>query len=227
MPMRILALRFFFLATLGLWFGFSTTLAQSAGVAGEASESLDPKDYRAVTFKDITPTVYELSGDSLLMNVKSSASALVHPYKEPRKIWRMRFAWKLEGSVKTSDQKQEQSKKGDDLPLRLGLIVSGPAPTVPFFAPAWIKAVADTLLHPSNRMVYFAAGAKTPAGQKWESPYASSLENRSVSGTKDSDGWEVVDASFETFDVVGLWIMADGDNTDSVFVTKLKGLRFN
>ena len=212
---------------LALSFVFYTTIGQAAGVLGEPSESLDPKDYRAVTFKDIAPTVYELSGDSLLMNVKSSASALVHAYKDPRKIWRMHFAWKLEGIVKTNDQKHEQSKKGDDLPLRLGLIVSGAAPTVPFFAPAWIKAVADTLHHPSNRMVYFAAGAKTPPGQKWDSPYASSLENRSVSGTKDSDGWEVIDASFETFDVVGLWIMADGDNTDSVFVTKLKGLRFN
>lgn len=186
--------------------------------------SLDPQAFKAITFKDIEPTKYERIGETLVATIHESSSALVKAFDAPRKIQRLGFSWLLEGGLKVADANAEQSKAGDDMPFRVGLMVKGPAPTVPFFAPAWVKAVRDAMALPTDKMIYFAVGTKSPPGTVWKSPYAASIETRAVASTKGGDGWNVVDHGMGPLEVVGIWLMGDGDNTKSNFSVKIRSL---
>ena len=102
--------------------------------------------------------------------------------------------------------------------------MSGEAPSIPFFAPAWIKAIGDNMKLPSDKLLYLVVGAKNKPGARWESP-SDSMNFLALASTPGKDGWMKVDHTFKTpHKVVGLWIMADGDNPESVFETRVKSL---
>lgn len=192
--------------------------------AESQSESLDPKEFHEITFKNITPTRYELERGILKMTVASSSSALVRGFSPPRRVSGISFSWQKLGAITGNNSSSEKTKAGDDLPLRIGLMVAGPAPLIPFFAPSWVKAVRDSLPLSSNYMIYFCVGAKSAPGEVWKSPYAASIETRALKSIPASDGWENVKETIPPIQVVGLWLMGDGDDTHSSFVTKLRDL---
>ena len=97
---------------------------------------------------------------------------------------------------------------------------------VPWFAPAWVKMVRDHLILPSDRLVYLVAGARSQAGSRWKSPYSDSIETIAVASRPGANGWQHVHFRLQRpIKAVGLWIMADGDNSTSSFVTSLRRLR--
>ena len=187
--------------------------------------SLDPAKYKHITFEDIPQTKYSAAGAAMRMEVKKSSSFMLQPFSAKKKVSRLKFMWKSTGNLQVKSAEQEKEKDGDDSRLRIGLVLAGDAPTVPFFAPAWIKAIRDTMKLPSDKMVYLTMGAKNKPGTVWESPYSDSMELRALASKPEKDGWNAVDHKLaKPLDVVALWIMADGDNTESSFVTELKDL---
>jgi hypothetical protein len=196
-----------------------------ASLIAAAALNLGTAGMRHVTFDGIPPTAYRNDGDVLVAEVDKSASFLLVPFDAPRAVKRVSFGWQANGRPTIADAAAEKTKAGDDYPLRIGLIISGKAPTVPFFAPAWIKAIADGLKHPSDRMLYLVVGAKHPVGARWESPYSDSMELLAVASVPGKDGYETATATLPSpLSVVGLWIMADADQSGAKFTTKLRDL---
>ncbi len=192
-----------------------------------AQETVDlhANKFQTVRFAKIEPTIYTDDQGGLKMQVKSSAAFLLQSFEQIKKIKSLRFQWKADGSPRVKNQEQEREKAGDDAPLRIGLLVSGPAPTIPFFASAWIKAVRDHMKHPSDKMIYVAVGTKNPPGATWESPYTDSIQVVVAGDQQQSDGWRQAQFQPKTpLSIVGLWIMADGDDTKSQFTTWLRQL---
>ena len=142
----------------------------------------------------------------------------------PLAISKLRVSWKMNGFVKGASSETEKIKEGDDFPLRIGLMIKGSKPIVPFFAPAWAKALGDLMVLPSNHMVYFVLGAKSSPGEIWKSPFSNSIETRAVQSIQNDSGWSIADQTFSPIEVVGLWIMGDGDNTKSVFSASVNEL---
>lgn len=199
----------------------------AGGLGYGASEAMDVsvKGLKLVTFSKIAPTLYSDDKDSLKMQVQSSSAFLLLPFAKPKKITGLTFQWKSDGGPKVKDQKHEREKDGDDAPLRIGLLVSGEAPTIPFFASSWIKAVRDHMKLPSDDMIYVAVGTKSPAGATWDSPYSSSIHVVVAADKPLADGWRQAQYQPKTpLEIVGLWIMADGDDTKSQFTTWLRQL---
>ena len=190
--------------------------------------ALQVSAFKHITFKNIPATTYSDAAGVLTMKVDKSSSVLVLPFDAERTITNVKFSWRLNGVVSTKNAEHEKTKKGDDFPLRIGLMVSGPAPTVPFFAPAWIKAVRDSVKLPSDKLIYLVAGTKSAPGTTWESPYASSigtvaLQSSPIAGSD----WQAVDYRSEATKITGIWVMADGDNTASSFTTEIRDLELN
>ena len=104
------------------------------------------------------------------------------------KVKKLSFLWQKKGELKVKSSDHESSKKGDDAYFRLGLILSGEAPSIPFFAPAWIKKSREVLKLPSDKLLYLTVGSKFPAGKSWESPYSSSISSLSMASTE-KEGW--------------------------------------
>lgn len=182
-----------------------------------------------IWFGGIPKTQYQNSGTELVMEVDKSASFMLMPFKTKRTIKTVRFLWRTEGDINVKSKELEGKAGGDDLKFRLGLIISGYAPRLSMFAPSWIKAIRSTMHLTGSRLIYLAAGANHPPGSKWRSPFSSSITNISIASTKPgADGWQ--QATFtadKELIVVGLWLMADGDNSKSSFTTRLKDLEID
>lgn len=198
------------------------TLALAAAVA----ISLQPQAFEHITFDGIAPTTYKADGEALAMDVEASSSFLLRPFDKDLSVRRVSFEWRSEGNFAVASPDEEKSKAGDDARLRIGLILSGKAPLIPFFAPSWIKAIREIMRRPSDRMLYLAVGTKSQPGSEWPSPYSDSMRIRALASTPVEGGtWNAAEVSFSPpLAVVGLWIMADGDNSKSRFRTLLRKL---
>ncbi|VAW78279.1 hypothetical protein MNBD_GAMMA12-1193 [hydrothermal vent metagenome] len=182
--------------------------------------------FKPIKFGSVTPTEYQFSKNQLKAVVNGSASALILPFAKPLLIKKISFKWKAKGKLKLGTAQLEASKQGDDNYYRLGLMVSGKAPFVPFFAPAWVKLTRQHLKQPSNGMQVYFVNAQHAPGKTWLSPYSSSIKNFSVAGVKVDDGYQEVTINLkQAVSTAGLWLASDGDDTQSNFVVWVKDLK--
>lgn len=187
--------------------------------------SLKTEGYLHVFFKEIPKTIYQEKRKILEISVDKSSSALIKAFSDIKKIDTISFQWRKSGELKIIDSKHEQSKRGDDAYLRVGLIISGEAPFIPNFVSPWINKVSDYLKLPSDRMIHLIPGSINHPGTSWGNPYVKNIKSISVAGKLTKDGWEKVSYSFaESKDIVGIWLQSDGDDTKSKFKSYLKDL---
>ena len=188
-------------------------------------------EFRSISFDNIAKTQYRFAGDVLQAKVKRSASALILPFDQAQQVERIAFEWKHQaGEIRWQTPQQQKEKEGDDAYWRIGLILEGKAPMIPFFAPAWIKQVLSIVKLESNRMLYLIVGSPLAAQTQWPSPYSDSISNLALASEDASakEPWRsAVWQASEALSVVGLWLMADGDNTGSSFQTALRNLRMD
>lgn len=187
--------------------------------------SLDARRFAHITLGSIPPTQYANDGGALTLEVARSASFLLMSFDRPRTVRGLAMRWKSKGTLHVATARAEETKAGDDYRLRVGLLVAGEPPILPFFAPAWSRAVRDHLKWPSDRIVYIVGGARHPAGASWKSPHSNSIDNLAAPAVVGEDGWTRSRTLLRApLRVVGLWIMADGDDSRSSFRTVLADL---
>lgn len=182
--------------------------------------------WQALTFEAIPATAIQKRETEWLFSVNRSASAEVLPLLKAEAVREVSFDWYTEGPTETLSKGDLRSKEGDDALLRVGLILSGEAPLVPFFAPAWVKKLAEILHLPTASMLYLTPGTGLKDGSVFASPYTDSIRTIAVGSQAGETPWQHVRVVFpQAKEVVGLWLMADGDNSASTFVTHLRNLQ--
>lgn len=203
-------------------------LALTSNLVYAETASLENNKFEHIQFKDIEPNQFEFRDNILAINVNKSASFLLQPFQQIKTISKVSFDWKSHGTLNVNSKDVEASREGDDAYLRIGLLIKGKPPVISFFAAGWIKKIKTLLHHPSNRMAYVVSGAQHSAGETWESPYTSSIHIISAKSSQLNDNWMRAEHRFTVaIEVVGLWIMADGDNTGSSFSTQLRNLEIH
>lgn len=199
---------------------FWSSLAQATPLT-----PLEWQGWQKISFDDIPATTVKKKAGVWQFEVKKSSSADIFPLNKPTKIKAIQFEWLSNGTIPTTRPADEKEKDFDDALLRVGLMVAGKAPLIPIFAPAWIKALADLLKHETNQLIYLTPGLKSPPGTSFVSPYSDSIVTRSVASKEMEGGWRFCRVSWDKpLTIVGLWLMADGDNTAQDFTTKLRRL---
>lgn len=200
------------------------TLTAPASLFAEVI-NLDNKNITHINFKRIKPNHFDIKDNVVTIRVNNSASFLLLSFKEVRKINTVSFEWKKRGVINIKDARQEETRRGDDAYLRIGLIIEGKASFINPLTPRWVKKVRETLHHSSNKIIYIVPGSMHKNGQHWQSPYSKNVEIIAAGSKAQADGWNISEHTFRnTQSVVGLWIMADGDNTRSTFTSRLKAL---
>lgn len=188
----------------------------------------DNKNTTHIIFKRIEPNNFYFKEDYLTIQVNNSASFLLLPFKDIKQVSSISLQWKKQGEINTKDAQHEETREGDDAYLRMGLVIEGEPIFNNPLAPKWVKQVRETLHHSSDNMIYLVAGSHHKSGQRWESPYSNNVEIIALGSNTKEDGWNFSEYKFEnSLSVVGLWIMADGDNTQSTFTSMLKALTLN
>ena len=192
------------------------------------AEPITPGKYvfEHIHFKRIKPNIVSFDDDAIRFNVNKSASFLLLAFDDIKTVRRVSFAWQASGILNKHSIEQEKTRKGDDAWIRVGLIISGEPEWVPdALLPRWSRQVKKTLRHPSDRMLYLIPGAMHAPGASWKSPYSTHIDMVSVASSRMDDNWQRVDHEFsEPQRAVGLWIMADGDDTGSIFSSQLRNL---
>lgn len=188
---------------------------------------LHKNNFEHIHFRRIQPTLVTFNTDNIQFDVNKSSSFLLLAFEDIKTVQSVSFEWKASGMLNKNSAKQERTRSGDDAWLRVGLIISGQPDLVPeALLPRWVKQVRNTLNHPSDKMIYLIPDARHAPGETWRSPYNSDIEMISVDSHDLNNDWRQVSYEFtQPQQTVGLWIMADGDNTASIFSTQLRNLQ--
>jgi hypothetical protein len=204
-------------------------LLQSNGLyAGSMEELLDLKadNFEHIEFKRIKQSRYRFHDQQLQVDVEDSASFLMKSFDSVRKIRQVSFKWQSNGALKIKDAQHEEQKQGDDAVFKLGLLLEGSDSFSNPFVPAWVKRVDDLLKYPSEDMIYLVADSKHVPGQRWANPYNKRVTMIAIDSIDDAQRWQQASYYFDTpVNVVGLWLMSDGDNTASSFTVTIKDIK--
>ena len=187
--------------------------------------SLKPDSFEHIQFKRIAPSKYTFNKGVLKADVDGSSSLLMLPFDRVQKIKQVSFEWRSVGIPEVKDAEQEATKKGDDSVIKVGLLLKADEDSFNPFVPKWLKRVNELLSFSSENMVYLVADSKHEAGDGWVNPYNKRVSMVPVSSIQSDNDWQKVNHQLEEpLDVVGIWIMADGDNTDSKFTSYLTNI---
>lgn len=186
---------------------------------------LKAKNFEHIEFRRIKPNVHTFHDQHLQIAVDNSASFLMKPFHEVRKISKITFSWRSEGVPEIKNAQHEEQRPGDDAVFKLGLLLEGDDALSNPFLPSWMKRVEKLLNFPSENMIYLVADAKHASGEQWPNPYNDRISMIAMMSEDNGDGWRKASYSFDVpVNVVALWLMSDGDNTDSSFTAHIKNV---
>ncbi len=188
---------------------------------------LQADNFEHIQFKKIKPNSHAYENNVLKISVNDSSSLLMLSFDTIKKINKVSFEWRSEGLPLVDDAQHESSKAGDDAVVKIGLLLK--ADDTAFFnqfTPSWLKRVNELLSLPSDNMVYLAVNAKHAVGEEWLNPYDARVLMVSISSMQGLDDWQQASYQLDqSLAVVALWVMADGDNTDSKFTSYIKNIQ--
>ena len=189
---------------------------------------LDQQHFDHIKFKRVKPNTVTFQEEAIItFEVNDSASFMLHAFENIRSVSRVAFDWKAKGQLNKRDVEHESTRKGDDAWLRVGLILKGEPQLLDPLVPPWVKQVRNTLNYPSDEMLYLIPDARHAPGKSWPSPFSKQISMISVaSSSEKDDGWRSVNyVSPQPLKVIGIWLMADGDNTQSSFISSIRKLQ--
>ncbi|HEB83053.1 MAG TPA: DUF3047 domain-containing protein [Gammaproteobacteria bacterium] len=178
-----------------------------------------------IQFRKIPPNQYRFHDQQLSIQVNHSASFMMQAFDEVKTVRRVSFRWRSHGRPGVKNMQQEARRDGDDALFKLGLLLRSDEALFNPLLPAWMKKVRSLLHYPSANMINLVVGAKHPPGEQWPNPYNRRVTMISVPGIAGEDGWQQANYRFiEPRAVVAIWLMADGDNTGSVFGVDIRDI---
>ena len=194
-----------------------TTLALSSG------------NFEHIQFGSKQPNSYQYKDEGLFIKVDNSASFLMQAFDKVKHVEAVSFEWQNQGQPAIDDSKHEQQRSGDDAIFKLGLLIESDEALTEFFLPAWMRQVDALLKIPSEEILFLVAGAKHAAGQTWVGPYNRRITMIAMNDTAEDatlqQGWNKAYYQFsEPLKVVAIWLMADGDDTHSVFTVSVRNI---
>lgn len=194
-------------------------------VAQAENVLLQADQFEHIQFKKITASRYSYQDQVLQIDVDNSASFLMLPFDEVKEIKKVSFEWRSEGRPKLVDARHEAQRNGDDAVFKLGLLLESDDAPINLFLPSWMKRVEELLKFPSQNMINLVVDAKHAPGEQWPNPYNKRVSTIAIGSVNSGQGWLQASYQFDQpVDVVGLWLMADGDNTQSSFTTYIKDI---
>ena len=185
--------------------------------------------FKHIEFSKLIPNNFTKKINHINIDVNNSSSFLIIPFEDIVTTNKVSFLWKSKGLIKIKDKNHEKSKLGDDAILRIGLITMKKNPNKLigniFGKPGWLRDVEETLVHKSGGLIYLLPKTKNKYPETWNSPYSSLIKMVPTKTIFFSNDWNKSNIIFKKyFEVIGVIIMADGDNTNSKFETQLKSI---
>ena len=181
-------------------------------------------------YRNIKPSHVEING-SVTIQVNKSASPTFYVFEAAKKVKGFEVVFETSSLPKIPDNKVQGDKGADDFVFRLGLVESGKKKPPKFqlmFAPDWLNTLVKSFS--GNRglgKVYFFNVANKPKPD-WSTrthPASDILKEEIVMELETSGSVTMKHSLKNELSVEGLWLSADGDDTDSEFSVIIKKIR--
>jgi len=191
---------------------------------------LQEENFEHIEFSRIKSNHHLFHDQQLQINVDGSASFLMQAFSHIRQVHHVIFEWSSDGVPQIKNAEHEEQRQGDDAVFKLGLLLKTADAFPNPFLPPWMKRVETLLNFPSENMIYLVVEAKHSTGERWANPYNKRATMVSIASTNVSTDnkrdWKQASYRFDVpVDVVALWLMSDGDNTNSNFTVHIKNIR--
>lgn len=191
---------------------------------------LDLSKWHKVKYSKIKPNKDKNTNEALLISVNKSSSALVYKFDKPKKVKSLTVALKLIGKLNYKN-KTPGEKEAEDFPIRIGLILSGDK-QLNFFqraiAPKWLIKLNDLGKKSGgfDKIYSLIFYDKKPKFDYREHPLSKYFQEKVATQLTDK-GIEYTHNYKKPMKAIGLWISADGDDTNSSFEVEIKKLDLN
>ncbi len=202
----------------------SVPLALSIAALGAAA------DWHALQFRRIPPIQHHVKNDQITLEVKTSAGGLVRRLPRGTRVKSLVVTGSVRGELEV-DENRLWERGHEDAYLRVGLIVQGGrslSTLERLMAPAWICTMDDVLCAdgsaPSAIRNHLLVPHASWIGKQRPNPNMKQLMDHIVA-TPGADGRFKMRVDLpEALDLVGLWLMADGDDSGSSFTVLVDSL---
>lgn len=192
-----------------------------------------PADWQSLQFRRIPPIETQLTEGRLTLKVQSSAGGLVRQLPKGTRVQSLIVTGSVEGELKVDADRLWQ-KGHEDAYLRVGLIVAGGRPLgrlERLIAPAWIVTLDEVLCADGRAPSAIHNQLLVPhaawIGQQRPNPHMAQLVDHMVA-TPDANGRFTLRVDLpEALELVGLWLMADGDDSGSTFTVTVDSLELS
>lgn len=168
--------------------------------------------------------------EGLAIKVNSSASPLIYPFAQVKRVQSFKVRGEFKGLPKMSDPSKQGSDGFDDFPLRVGFIVPGKKTLNAVqraFAPAWVKNLYAKAPKGSGiDRIQFYSLTQNPSqkGQSREHPRSDLIREDFFEVVSSPGKFEYEFKLKEPIMASGLWISTDGDDTKSAFEVLISNL---
>lgn len=182
--------------------------------------------HKHLTFKNIESTKYSISPLLIKCSVKKSASALIFPFLKVKKIKSISFKFRTT-IKKDTFIKLAKGINHKDSALLVGIILKSDKKTsLPFFSPDWTKKLVKVLNFSPENIILLKIWSDHKENESWVSSHSNKLSYISPRITKNNnDDFFLASRKFgDLKKVIGIWIMADGDDIGISFNTEISDL---
>ncbi len=198
------------------------------GVAGVfVLPFINASDWEVIQYSRIRPNTTTFSEAGLRIHVDRSAGSVAYRLPEPLQVTALRAHGRIEGQLRVPAH-QQGSEGHDDFTLRLGLVEAGDTRLgrlARVFAPEWVRRL-HRLAAPGQGIAgvrFFNLGVDaSQIGQSRVHPLHE-LMYETIVAIPHPDGTFAIDTRLDaSIEVVGIWIAADGDESESTFTLLLE-----
>ncbi|MCI5071317.1 hypothetical protein MRY82_00030 [bacterium] len=193
--------------------------------------SLDIEDWQQVKYRKIKPNQgINIGSQTLRIKVNASSSALVYPFKEIQSVKGFKLQAQLKGDLDYG-KKNPGASGADDFPLRLGLILAGQQQLnvwQKMMAPQWLKqlnqlAKAFSGMDKIYTVLFYSQAPQFKERKHPLSDYFFEVAGQSFNAQGNLNLKYTLD---KPLTVIGIWLGADGDDTQSDFTVDIRSLEW-
>jgi len=187
-----------------------------------------PAGWNQMAFRDIRPNEVRFTDNGLVIEVKGSGSPLIYKLPPGTLVTIVEWSGYVSSMPKPVASAEEEYER-DDYALRIGLIVEGtdgPGWVERMFAPRWLlDALRQIGERPFSHVEFLALAQRIPVGERRQSPGSKYVSQEVVGQLAIAGGFQISHDMRATLPVSGIWVHADGDNSESRFLVTLKNLK--
>lgn len=185
-------------------------------------------NWQNLKFSKIPENKVEFVESAIRVHVNKSASPLIYPMSEVKKVTGMKIKGKVSQMVPFTKPSLQGEKKLDDAVLRFGMVIPGERKlnwATRLVAADWVKRLHD--LAPPNSGIDHILFLKMVQSENLKGlervhPMSELIRERNE-WLMTSPGEFELSADFQTpLDVAALWLSIDGDDTQSQFTVEIE-----